>query len=264
MYRRKIWSTLVLALAANSAAGACAPIRIGYIDQDRPPYWLGSGTAIPNPPGASVELVKAVAASVSCPVAMLRMPILRILPALEAGTLDFAPMDALDENAATVAFPLDRNGQKDSSRAVRLVTVAFVRASDKLARDTDPMQYFTKRTVGTTHGANFVPLLRQAGIGVDEGAVDAAANFDKLLLRRIDGFALTLIEPGDMDAYVATRYQGKVVRLDKALRSSYIWLAANRAYYDMHRERVEAMWAWLGGRGRTCFTELIKKYAHEP
>ncbi|MGO4470156.1 hypothetical protein AB4Z11_31875, partial [Pseudoduganella sp. RAF53_2] len=67
-------SALLLALTAQ-AHSACAPVRFAYPDQDRPPYWLGNGSSVPEPPGASVELVMEFTASVGCPVSLLRLPV---------------------------------------------------------------------------------------------------------------------------------------------------------------------------------------------
>ena len=30
------------------ATATCIPVRVGYMDQHRPPYWLGEGTDVPD------------------------------------------------------------------------------------------------------------------------------------------------------------------------------------------------------------------------
>ena len=139
--------------------------------------------------------------------------------------------------------------------------VVFVRADDALAPDTDAVRHFQGRTIGLNHGMPFGPQLRQAGIGIDDGALDTAANIEKLRLHRIDGFALALTAPADLDEVFATRYGGKFVRLDKPLQATNVWLAANKDYHAHHRAQVEAMWGWLGSHGRTRFKELVKTYS---
>ncbi len=251
---------MLLALLSDEATAACAPIQVGYLDQHRPPYWLGAGKAVPDAPGASVELIRQFTASAGCPARLVRIPVLRIKPALAAGEIDFAPVASTAEGSPGIVFPLDKQHLLDQARSMPLVVVVFVRASDGLDRKINPGQYFPGRTLGTTLGSSYADRMRRAGIGVDSGAVDVAGNFEKLKLRRFDGFAVSLISADDMDALVARKYGGDIVRLTVPLFSDNIWLAASRSYYDRHPRRVEAMWDWLGSSGKKEFSKLLAKY----
>jgi hypothetical protein len=263
MFPRLAASALLLAVAMQ-AHGACAPVRFAYPDQDRPPYWLGNGSEVANPPGASVELVREFTGSAGCPVALLRLPVIRLRTALQAGVADFTPADESAFGAPGVVFPLDANGQADVKRSVPLVMVAFVRAADKIDPATDPAAYFRDRTVGTTLGASYAVRMKQWGINIDSGGPGVISNLEKLRLKRIDGFVVSLIAEGDMDRFVAERYRGQIVRLEKPLIRTNIWLAASKTYYDSHTAQVEAMWNWLGSTGNKRFNALLKKYSDLP
>jgi hypothetical protein len=251
---------MLLALLSDAATAACAPIQVGYLDQHRPPYWLGVGKAVPEAPGASVELIRQFTASAGCPARLVRMPVLRIKPTLAAGEIDFAPVASTAEGSPGIVFPLDKQRHLDQARSMPLVVVVFVRASDGLGRKINPGQYFQGRTLGTTLGSSYAEKMRRAGIGVDSGAVDVAGNFEKLKLRRFDGFAVSLISADDMDALVTRKYGGDIVRLTEPLFSDNIWLAASQSYYDRHPRRVEAMWDWLGSSGKKELSKLLAKY----
>jgi hypothetical protein len=253
--------TLAMMVATSGAHAACAPFRFGYIDQNRPPYYLGNGSAEATPPGASIELIREIAASAGCSVSTVRLPVPRIRLALAAGALiDAAPVDPNGSDAADFAFPLDRNGKVDSERALHLVTVAFVRAADKLPAETDPARYFVGRKVGTIHGASYAALLRAGGILVDDGAVDTVRNLDKVRLERCDAYVVSLSAASDLDAFVAAHYKGEIVRLDKPVHTTHLYLAMNKAYYARNSEQVEAMWNWIGQHGQQRFAELLKHY----
>jgi polar amino acid transport system substrate-binding protein len=255
-----IVSSILLLLASGDAVGACTPLRTGYIDQHRPPYYLGNGPVAPEPPGASIELLRDIAASVGCTIAPIRLPSLRLRSALAGGALDMIPLVAIDADIKAYAFPRDAQGQLDHDKALRSVTMVFIRASDKLPRNTDPSDYFRGRRLGLTHGAPYAAELRRAGIVIDEGALDTLRSFEKLKRKRLDGFAVALTAPGDMDAFVAANFGDDIVRLDKPLRSSYIWLAVNHDFYRANRALVDGMWTWIGSNGRTRFDHLLKKY----
>ncbi|WP_332851452.1 hypothetical protein [Duganella sp. S19_KUP01_CR8] len=245
-------------------AAACEPVRIGYLDQERPPYWLGTGTEVPAKPGASAELVQRFAASTGCQADLKRLPVMRIKPALIAGEIEFAPMDSSAADTAGIVFPLDKNHQPDTARALALNIVVFVRSADRIPPATAPASYFQNRPLGITLGASYKTRLQSLGLKVDSGAVDIARNLEKLRLNRIDGFAVSVTSPNDMDAYIAQKYKGAIVRLPQPIFSDHIWLAASAGYYAAHAAQVEKMWTWLGSAGVREFSALLKEYSELP
>lgn len=243
-----------------SAHGACAPMRVAYLDQDRPPYWLGDGEQVPEPPGVGVEFLRAAAAGLKCPLVLVRLPVLRVASALQSGEIDFAPIEERSGYPSGYVFPRDKDGALDRDRSIQTSAIVFVRAADHLPAELNPQRYFQGRLLGTTLGAAYGAALREAGFGIDDGARDLARNVDKLRLRRVDGVVLTLAQPGDMDAVLAARYGDEVVRLRTPLASNRVWLATNPQYYRAHREQVEALWNWIGSN-RGKLGGLLEKYA---
>lgn len=251
-------------LAAAHAGAACAPIRFGYPDQAVEPYYRGSGRLEADPPGASVELVRAVAASAGCTMESVRLPAARLLLSLSNGTIDATPFGIGEIPGSNIAYPRDRNGNIDRSRGLTLYTVVFVRASDKVSRDVDTANYFRSRRLGVLHGVPYAATFREAGYEVDDGARDVRTNVEKLRLGRIDGFAISLAGRADLDGEMAASFGGAIVRLDQPLRVGTVWLLLNKDYYEHNREAAEAMWTWLGEHGHSRFTELLKKYGKSP
>lgn len=261
MYRLCLTIVLLLTATQCGAVEGCEPISFGYLDQERPPYWLGTGTKVPKRPGASVELVQRIAASVKCTVKLKRIPVLRIRGALASGEVDFAPMDSSSESISGIEFPRDKNHKLDLTRALPLRIVVYVRATDRIPNQTNPTTYFRERRLGITLGSSYKTRMEKAGLRVDSGAVDISRNLEKLRLNRIDGFAVSVVFPEDMDSYVAKKYSGSIVRMQNPLFVDNIWLAANQNYYSAHQDQVEKMWTWLGSTGRKQFAELLLDYS---
>lgn len=255
---------LLLLMLPSWAMAACAPMKIGYSNQEVVPYYLGSGPDPATPPGASVELLRELAASAGCGTTFSRLPPARIPASVDSGALNAAPLGTLAGEFPNIVYPRDKQGKPDPERAVQMHTVVYVRASDKLDPATDPLDYFKRHKLGTFHGASFAAILRTQGFEIDDGALDAHRNFEKLKLRRVDGVILSLAHPGDMDSFVAERYGGEIVRLDKPLRTAFVWLGVNRAYYEANRNQVDAMWTWLGNQGRVRLGQLLRQYNHNP
>lgn len=231
---------------ATAAESACPPVRIGYLDQDRPPYWLGSGVEVPAPAGAGVDFLRAAAAAViPCPVQFVRLPTARLRAALIAGEVDYLPVEERPDVPPEYVLPRERNGAPDRNRGVRTSIIVLVRASDQLPGDTPTPHYFRERVIGVPYGAPYTSLLREAGIRVDDGALDLERNIGKLKLMRVDGVALSVSQPHDMDRIIAERHGKEIVRLRVPLFSSHVWLATNASYYGAHKEQVEAVWTWM-------------------
>lgn len=250
----------LLALAANNALAECGTIRFAYPDQHRPPYWLGNGATVPEPPGASVEWIREFAASGGCAIALVRLPVMRLRRSLVSGAVDFVPVDITADGQPGIVIPRDAQGKPDTKRATNLVVSVFVRAKDGVAHDLDPLEAVRGKRIGVMYGATYGGLLEKAGAILDQGASGVPANFDKLMLGRIDAFVVPMIAASDLDKYVADRYKGQLVRLEKPVLKSYIWIATNQAYYEAHRHEVDTIWNWMGTEGNKRFNLLLRKY----
>ena len=252
---------LMLAVAAPLATGAdCVRVRVGYMDQHRPPYWLGEGEKVPNPPGASVDLIHdaVLGAGFGCEPTWVRLPVGRLRVALAAGDIDMSPIGEQAFYPAEIALPRDKAGNIDLNRSLHNTLLVLVRAKDKLPAGTNPMQYFKGKVLGAPQGNSFVGRLRDAGLTVDDGGRDLDRNIEKLKLGRVDGVVVAAVTPAHLKASLA-KYQGTVVQLPQPLVQTRLWLAFNDTFYRAHREQVEALWTWLdNNRGRLGY--VMQKY----
>ena len=253
-------ATALLALAANNVHAACGTIRFAYPDQHRPPYWLGNGATVPEPAGASVEWIREFAASGGCAIELVRLPVMRLRSALAGGTVDFIPVDITADGQPGIVIPRDAQGKPDTKRAATLFVAAFVRAKDGYARDLDPLEMVRGKRIGVMYGATYSGLLEKAGAILDQGASAVPSNFDKLMLGRVDAFIVPMIAASDLDKYVADHYKGQLVRLEKPVLKSYLWVATNPAYYEAHRHEVDTAWNWVGSAGNKRLNMLLRKY----
>ncbi|NYE61256.1 hypothetical protein FHW58_002463 [Duganella sp. 1224] len=256
---RPVLMFLALLAAASVHAAACPPVRIGYMDQDRPPYWLGKGSEVPDPPGVAVDYLRAAAAAtIPCPVQFVRLPAHRLRIALQTGMVDYLPIEERADLPQDVVLPRDRGGAPDRGRAIHTSIIVLVRAADQLPADTITPRYFQGRVIGVPFGAPYTETVREAGIKVDDGGRDLDSNVGKLKLKRVDGVALTVGMPHDMDQAIAERYAGEVVRLRMPLFSSNIWLGTNPVYYAAHRDQVEAIWNWMAAHQNELIAMMAK------
>jgi hypothetical protein len=260
---RRAGILLMLAVAAPLApavAAECVHVRVGYMNQHRPPYWMGDGDKVPDPPGASVDLIHdaVVGAGFGCEPTWVRLPVARLKVALAAGDIDMTTIGELPYYPAEIALPRDKAGNIDLNRALHNTLVVLVRAKDKLPANTNPMQYFQGKVLGVPQGNSYVTRLREAGLTIDEGGRDLDRNIEKLKLGRIDGVVVASVVPAHIKATL-DKYKGEVVQLPQPMINTRLWLAFNETYYRAHREQVEALWTWLDhNRGRLGY--VMQKY----
>ncbi|MGV7209127.1 substrate-binding periplasmic protein [Oxalobacteraceae bacterium A2-2] len=263
MASRSLFPCLLAACAALSVsamAAPCIPLKVGYMDQDRPPFWLGRGETVPEPPGAAVDLIReAVAgAGFGCPPTLVRLPVARLRLALQQGDIDMTTLGQMPSYPPGIALPRDKAGNIDNERAMQNVLIVLVRAADKIPAGINPQQYFKGKVLGAPQGATTNATLRGLGLTVDDGARDLERNLEKLRLGRIDGVVASTVKPEYLDGLLA-RYHGEVVRLPQPLVNVRVWLAFNQAYYRRHREQVEALWTWLDVN-RGTLGHVMQKY----
>jgi hypothetical protein len=249
MARPRLLAGILIAwilVAAQAASAACIPVRFGYPDQNRPPYYLGDGPTVPEPPGATVDLMRdaVAAAGFGCPPTLVRLPPARLRLALMSGAIDFTALGEMDTYPPEIALPHDRHGAVDYSRALGNQLVVLVRASDQLPASTNPMSYFQGKVLGAPQGTSYVSRLREQGLAIDDGARDIERNIEKLKLGRIAGVVVSAVKPDHVEALLK-RYQGAIVQLPQPLVNTRLWLAFNQAYYLTHKEQVEALWTWI-------------------
>jgi hypothetical protein len=237
---------LGLLAAAWNASAACIPLRFGYVDQHRPPYYMGEGTAVPEPPGATVDLIRdaVLSSGFGCAPQLVRLPPARLRLALINGDIDLSALGEMEVYPPEIALPRDKNGQVDVNRAQHNKLMVLVRAKDKVPAATQPMAYFKGKVLGAVQGNAFSPKLREQGLTIDDGARDIERNIEKLKLHRIDGVIVGTVKAGHVEAMLK-RYHGEIVQLPQPLVDTKLWLAFNQNFYQAHREQSEALWAWL-------------------
>jgi hypothetical protein len=250
----------VFTAAAPVQAAECIPVRVGYMDQNRPPYWLGEGDKVPDPPGAAVDLIRdaVLGSGFGCAPIWVRLPAARLKVALAAGDIDLAPIGEMSFYPAEIALPRDKAGNIDLNRALHNQVLVLVRTQDKLPANTNPIQYFRGKTLGIPMGNSYAGRLREAGLTLDEGARDLDRNIEKLKLGRVDGVVVAAVAPAHLKQALA-RHKGSIEQLPQPLLNIRLWLAFNESFYRAHPHQSEALWTWLDtNRGRLGY--VMQRY----
>jgi hypothetical protein len=258
---RGIILALVLCAQGVQAAPPCDPIRFAYTDADIFPYFVGSGAVIPAAPGAAVDLVKEMAATKQCDVLLTRLPTLRLLNSTIQGLQDAQTMtDPPVDVAARIAVPRDAANDVDYSKSMRVRIFVYVLRSDFEKRNEAPNAWLRHRTIGVEFGTFYAESLRKMGYTVEQDAAGSHLGLKKLLAKHVG--AIATMGP-TLDPYLAVHPELGVMRLEEPISQVHGFVVFSQAYYQEHRDLVEAFWDWIAKHGQKRLESLLQQYLTE-
>lgn len=231
--------SLVGALGAFPAQSDELTLRVGYTDQQSPFFIMGNGRAVPPQPGVAVDILKLAAETCGVTVETARYPGGRLLALLEDATIDSVLMLSFTpERQAIATYPMAGETVDDALQLATLSYAFYVRKGSSLAWDGKKLSGQIQ-PVGANFGWSIVNDLKKAGIEV-ETAQDTRNNFSKLMLDRIDAFA---IQSSIGDAYLAAHeLEANVIRLEPPISSKPYFQVFSHAWYAAHPEAAQCLW----------------------
>lgn len=255
MLPRHVLLITLLPLVMQSASAA-VPLRLVLNDQRSPPYLLGDGTELENPPGLVVELVQQAAQACDVSLQVERQSSLRQLQSLRNGSADAVPLLSYNaERAQYARYPL-RHGRPDPHYRLTTLSYSFyVRKGSRVGWDGKRLANY-RGQVGTDLGWSVVGDLARLGIAV-ENAVGVAANLAKLRLGRIDVYAA-------QDVLVAAHLQGDhgLVALRPAIVTKDYYLPFSQQFSLQYGHVVQCMWQQIAGQRDALYLRRGRSYGN--
>ena len=246
---------LAIALAMLGCASA-QELRVGYADEELPPFAMGSGQERPNPPGIYIELIDQVAGELGITVKYQRQPTKRGQHLLKMGELDaYFSLSYRKDRLEIGQFPM-KYGEPDGGKRIGSISYHLYKL-DRSQVDYDGKQIKNvKGPVGVNLGYSIADDLRKMGLTVEE-VKSTEANLKKLQLGRIAAFAGQDV---DTDVWLEHKDYAGVVKLPIALASKDYFLLFSRQYMDTHSETANKFWTRLGDMRDEAVKKAAPKY----
>ncbi|KUM05181.1 transporter substrate-binding domain-containing protein [Chromobacterium subtsugae] len=245
-----------LLLACWAVSATAASVVVGVGDQAFPPYKLGNQTLDPRRPGLSVELVRLASQSCGLQADFRLLPGARLLKELENGNVDAVMMlSYTPERARFAVYPL-RSGLPDEAR--RLATLSYVLYALKGSRLAWDGHHLSnqKRAIGTNAGWSINLDLQRMGIPA-EAANSVEQNFDKLLSRHIDGYA---VHESLGDAYLARHPALPARKLSPPISTKPYFLPFSRRYAATQPRQMQCVWQAIAANRDELLRRRIAAY----
>ncbi len=244
------YATLLLSSAASQE------LRIGYSDQELPPFLMGAGNEQPNPPGIHIELINQVAKELGMTVKYVRQPTKQGQNLIKNGTLDaYFSLSYQKERLVLGQFPM-KNGKPDGVRRMHSLSYYLYKLK------TNPISYDGKKiknvsmAIGANLGYSIAEDIRKMGYAVEE-VKSTDSNLKKLQLGRLCAFAG---QDADTDALIEGNEYKSIVKIPIPLASKDYFLVFSNQFVEQHGDVANRFWTKLGQIRERVTKDITHKY----
>lgn len=258
-----MWRATMLVLVALTAAGpalAREVLTIGLNDRGSPPFIVGEGTALSDPPGLAVEILQEAGRRLNIEFRFVRMPGQRVLSELKAGRLDGALLFSFAvDRSAYGAYPMSGDNPDPTRRLATLSYVLYRRAGSRLEW-TGERFLNLDGPVAASLNYSIADDLREIGVSVLE-LPSVADSFRMLQAGRV---AAVADHAPVAEAYLAAAGIAGIERAGPVLREKPYFLLLSRAFAAGHAGRAGAIWDMIAALRDPMTERLLPKYLPGP
>ncbi len=123
-YKIYFWFFIILMLPATSQSSEPVELTLSYQINPSPPYQMGTGLTVVDPPGIALDVINAAAKELNLIIVYKRYPNVRVLHLLENNQIDGAFMFSYKAERAKIArYPFTPEGKLDSTK--RLASLSY-------------------------------------------------------------------------------------------------------------------------------------------
>lgn len=243
------------AWAATTATVECPnAIRVAYAESELPPYILGIGEELQDPPGLFVAWTRAAVAKLGCTAALQerRFPYNRIINGMQMGDVDVRVSAGYREAMARIAHYPIAKGKPDPRLAIAEGNTALyvVKGNKTLKWNGTTLRAHGKDVVvGTVLGHFSEMVLRERQWHIDS-APNWDSNVQKLLQGRVSAIA------GTASVIDALPDRSKLQRLDPPVAYDYFFAPVANPFYDRYPEFTQKFWYQICLESRAYFKDL--------
>jgi len=253
---------------STSAFAGEVVLKAFYEDKEQPPYYLGSGEAVPENPGVAVEMVKLLEEYVpGLKVELSRTPWARCLSELEANNADAIFNSSYNtgrlKNGRYPTIDGTPEGAPDTEK--RITTIAYYlykKKSTSTAWDGEKFKSLGPWKLGAPLGYSIVGDLEKLNIPVDKVAGGTPAILKMLAAGRFPG---AVLQDVTADSIIAStpEYASALAKDEKAVVSKPYYLMLSHGFVEKHPETAKAIWNAIETIRNERFGELVEKYSKE-
>ena len=259
---RRPWASVITAslllwcgsFAPALASGCPTQIRLAYTESSLPPYVLGEGAELSNPPGLFVSWARTALERMGCKqvVKEVRLPYNRIVSSMAAGTIDIRVTGGYRAEVADImVFPMAGDKPNRALAVAEADTALYVRKNAPLTQWDGKLLRFTgpNPTIGTVRGHYTEKMILAKKWEIDS-APTWEANVKKLLAGRV----AAIIGPDSViEAFAEFEHMKK---LEPPVTVDLYFAPVSLQFYEQHPAFTQHFWLEICRESRATFRRL--------
>lgn len=240
---------------AHADSTACPPrVRLAYTDAPLPPYVLGQGETIAEPPGLFIQWARAALVKMGClhVATEVRLPYNRILNSMEAGSIDMRVTGGYRPDITGImVFPMEAGSPSRAMAVAEAGTMLYVVKDAPAATWDGKTVGFTgtSNAIGTVRGHYTEKLLQSMKWTVDS-APTWESNTKKLLLGRV----AAIVGPDSVVDALPERSLLKV--LEPPVAVDLYFAPVSHPFYEAYPRFTQRFWLEICRESRATFKRL--------
>lgn len=231
-------------------------LKLCFPDNDAPPWQIGNGEYLFNPPGLSLDVISKAANDLKINLIYTRVPTNRVFAMLKRDEADGVFIFSyLPERLQDGVYPL-KNGELDHSRRVATMDYHFYKSkSSTLTWDGQQLKNL-KTDIGVNRGYAVIDILKKMQIGYEESK-GSEILVKKVSSGRIDALVAQSVT---VDLFISKLKITNLIKLTPPVISKDYFLVFGKNFYQHNKDLCEKFWSQIGKVRDSTIVNNIAKY----
>ncbi|ASP39269.1 hypothetical protein CHH28_11540 [Bacterioplanes sanyensis] len=241
----RVFTLAVLVLCSvSSAATEHIELTLSYQTNPSPPYQMGSGVEIQQPPGIALDIINAAAQQLDLTIRYERYPNVRVLQLLESGMIDGAFMFSYKPQRAQIGhYPITSSGEVDGSKRLARLSYWLYSLPDSPIRWDGNELYNVNGIIAAEHGDSIISDLKIMGHDIQQ---PKSVYHALLMLKKRQSVVGAALQDTKAASYLAQPNFKDIKRSALPLRSKDYFLVLSRQFVAEHPHIAQALWDKVG------------------
>ena len=253
------WLFIIFMFPATSQSSEPIELTLSYQINPSPPYQMGTGVEVIEPPGIALDIINAAAQELNLKIVYKRYPNVRVMHLLKHGQIDGAFMFSYKPERAKIArYPLTQEGKLDSSK--RLATLSYWLYSLTEAKlDWDGTNLTgAKGFIVAEHGDSIIGDLEKIGQKVQQP--DSAYKALLMLTKRPQVVGAALQDVKVAPLLDSAEFSG-IKRSSVPLKTKDYFLVLSNRFVARYPDLATAFWEKIEERRDDVTKESMYRYS---
>ncbi len=237
--KNKTLASISLTLSITSSClFAQNTIKVGLQDNDGSPLLMGDGSALSNPAGIGVDIIKLAAKELNIDLEIIREPNKRVQTSFEAGLFDASGFYSHNKDRENWGVFPSENGKINKAKRI-FVQSYYIYAYPETNIAWDGEKMIGAKLIGANSGYSVVNNLKRLNIPVNE-AKSIRQNLEMLSRGRIQGYAA---QDAAIDPIIATYPEwGKLIKVGPPVKTKEYYFMFSHEYYKKNKKKADSFW----------------------